>query len=478
MKMLQKVGNALTNVFFFKIAYIVLLVPTILAPLEGICYRLLYIMLAWGAVIGLYDFFKNRRFLRAGGMLWLLGFLAAFAAAVVLNFRNSFNLNVASLAHTVVFLLVVYPDHAYGDKQRVKKELTILLQIFIAVTAVLSTISMGMFVVKYGTSVNYTGDINLIGWVDKRLFGLYKNPCYMTSGVGLVMTVVCIFTLKADQKLHKGHIAFFAYASVMNFCSMCLENSRGAFLSVAFFAAVVTFLSVLRVMMKKDQKKAVSAVVSLLVAAVAAGAVLGSIQGVRPLLARIPNPLEQSTTETPQDSQQAADIDRYISEELGALTGRPKIWSYGLQEFLKKPVFGHGPQSHGDQKVVDIGIKHFHNMPIQCLVSVGAVGSLFIFAFFFRFFFGKLILLFKKIKDDDNSLPTAIAVFSVLLMFLFNSMSEVTVLFLVRFSVFLFWLLAGYLQTLLPDEKRTKDEIPCNAIADFLDSKRNKKKAS
>lgn len=149
-----------------------------------------------------------------------------------------------------------------------------------------------------------------------------------------------------------------------------------------------------------------------------------------------------------------------------------------MQEFLDKPLFGHGPQSHGDQQVVDIGIKHFHNMPIQCLVSVGAIGSLFIFAFFIKLFLGKLLLLFKKIKEEDSNIPVAIAVFSVLLMFLFNSMSEVTVLFLVRFSVFLFWLFAGYLQVLLPDEKKAKDDIPCHAIADFLDKKISKKKAS
>ncbi len=477
MKLLQKVGNALTNVFYFKIAYVILLVPTILAPLEGICYRLLYVMLAWGAFLGLYDFFTKRRFLRTGGMLWLVGFLAAFAATVVLNIKTSFNLNVASLAHTIVFLLIVYADHADGDKQRVKKELTVLLQIFIAVTAVLSTISLGMFVVKYGTSVNYTGDINLIGWVDKRLFGLYKNPCYMTSGVGIAMTVVCIFALKAEKKLSKGHIAFFSYATLVNFCSMCLENSRGAFLSVAFFAAIVTFLSVLRLLLQKDKKKAVAATAALLVAAVAAGAVLGCIYGARPLLAYIPNPIEQPSEDTPQTEQQAADIDRYISEELGALTGRPKIWSYGLQAFLEKPILGYGPQSHGDKDVSGIAIKHFHNMPIQCLVSVGAVGSIFIFAFLIKLFFGKLILLIKRIKEDDPFLPTAIAVYSVLLMFLFNSMSEVTILFLVRFSVFFFWLLAGYLQTLLPDEKKTPDERPCNAIADFLDKKLMKKKA-
>lgn len=475
MNFLKAAKAAFLNVFYYKAALLVLLMPTLIAPLEQYSYRILYIAAAWGGVLCAYDLFTKKRFLKTRGMLWLLAFLVIFGISVLINYKTAFSTNVASLIYTAVAVLLLYPDHSSSDKQQALKEMTALMNIFIGMTAVFSAVSLFMFASLYENLFNYAGGDNPIGWYGNRLYGIYKNPCYMNSAIGIALIVTQFITQKAREKrIKKPLVAFYVITFVLNFCSMCLENARGAFLSLAFFAAILSFLFMFRFLRRKGNNAAVAAILSLFCGAAAAGLVIGAVYCIRPILKFIPQLYALLTTGEKLDF--ALDIERHVDASYGTLTGRPAIWKFGIQEFLKKPVFGYGPQSHTDKAVVDIGIQHFHNLPIQCLVSVGILGTLPLLVYFFRFLADLVTYHRKNLSGDDKTVFAMIALTAVFGMFILNSMSEVTVLYLTRFSMFLYWIFTGYMHILADNNKKTKDDLLAEKTASFLDSIFTRKK--
>ena len=69
------------------------------------------------------------------------------------------------------------------------------------------------------------------------------------------------FMKAKDGKLKKPYIAFLSYTFVVNLFSMCMENAKGAFLSLAAFVAIGAFFIVLRKMLKKGKKAILSGAV-------------------------------------------------------------------------------------------------------------------------------------------------------------------------------------------------------------------------
>lgn len=475
----QKVASIVFNTFYFKIILMLVMIPTLLVYTVNVNFKILLVMLAWGAAICLYDFITKRNFLRASGMIWLIAFLAVFLLAVLYNFKNSFNLNITSFGYTFLALVLLYPDTTNKDKNRVLKELSAINYIFIGMTAVLSTVSLIMFITLYSDMV-IRGDMKyVVGWVSNRLFGLYANTGYMITSIGLVMIVLQVFVLKArDIKLTAWHKTFLIYTAISNFLSLCLENAKGAFISLAAFIFVFVFFILYRTFKKKNFKAFKTYLISVIASAMACVLFFGIVYGLRPVLSYIPNiytSIVSDRTDEEDSDIEKIDIERDIPENYGAMTGRPKIWQFGLEEFAKNPLVGYGPQSHREYHVVDIGLRHFHNLIIQCLVSVGIFGSLFIFIFFFKKFLGSMKNIFKKIVTDDKYVFVVMTIFAIAIMFVVNSMAEVTILFLARYSMFLFWMLLGYMITLLSDDKKAKEDLLMEKLADGIDAKLKKK---
>ena len=484
--MVKKISDIIFNVFYYKVALMFFLIPTLLVYCVEYNYKLLFIMMGWGALVCVYDLLIRRNFVKARGMLWLIGFLVIFALAVVLNFRTGLTLNISSWAYCAIALFVLYPDSATKDKNTVLKELSVINNIFITMTTVLSTISLGMYVCLYGKRVEFGDQIYSIGWTHNRLFGVYANTGYMITAIGLAIILIQVAVAKAKNgKLKKPYIAFLAYTAFVNFCSMCMENAKGAFFSLAAFFAIGVFFIALRKMLKKGKKTIVNYMASAVCSVLAVAMLFGAIYGMRPVLSYVPSVYHQlggqyyGEKETPdseaeeapeKDELSGVNIDRDIPESYGFLTGRTEIWKFGLQEFLKKPIFGHGPQSHRAHKIVDNYLRHFHNLIIQTIVSVGAVGSIFIFGFFLLVFIFILKKLFKKAKDGDDNYYVAVLLFALLGMLLVNSMAEVTILFITRFAMFIFWMFLGYALALVDDGEKSKDTKFLEGINDKINS--------
>lgn len=482
MKVFSQLKSLFLNVFLYKCVLLIFLIPTILSPAASFNYQLLFVMLGWGAVLCLYDLLTKRKFLRAPGAIWLIVFLVFFCISVVLNFRRNFSGNIALFGYTVIALLLLYPDNTHADKKMVVRELYTLNNIFITMTAILSTISFCMFVCKYSDITTFDGRKFIVGWYKSRLYGLYKNMCYMTSAIGIALIVIQFTIIRVRGGCRMWYRAFLIFTFVINFFSMCMENAKGAFISLAVFAATFAFFGVMRYLRMKNWQRVKSAITSTAAMLLAAVLVIGAIYGLRPVLAYVPSIYEAATAEPSDDVVQTKpdkdvivqeNVDRDVPENYGALTGRPKIWKFGIEEFRKQPLFGYGPNSHMHYKVLETGLSHFHNIVIQSLVSVGLLGSIWIAIFLIKRILILLASVWKRIAEDNVYMPVCVGLLSLLFMFLINSMSEVTILYQARFTMFLFWMMLGYLTTLLDFEKR-KEDTAAEKAADYLDKKLTK----
>jgi hypothetical protein len=72
-------------------------------------------------------------------------------------------------------------------------------------------------------------------------------------------------------------------------------------------------------------------------------------------------------------------------------------------------------------------------------------------------------------KTNDKYYLVTLSLFSIIAMFLMNGMAEVTVLFLVRFSMFLFWMYMGYIQVFCGEENNTRGTEILSKVDLFLD---------
>lgn len=474
MKISEKAKNSI--VFYYKAALLIFLIPTLLVPCVSFCYKLMFVMLGAGAVCLLYDLFTKRKFLKARGMFWLICFMLIFAVSVVLNYKTGLNLNAASWGYTAIALLLLYPDSSDKTKERSLFELSVLNNIFIAMTTVLSTVSIGMFICLYHKEVVFGDQKYAMGWSQNRLFGLYSNTGYMITAVALAITVLQVVITKArGKKIGTLYGFFLIYTSVFNFMSMCMENAKGAFISLCTFAFIAVMFSAAKKIYNKKNISTVKSVAAGIVAAVISVAVLfGVITVSRKGLSYLPSIYRylggefyvEKSVDTPDilpddntdEKIVGVEIDRNIDETYGFFTGRTVIWKFGLEQFKEKPVFGYGPQSHRDRFIVDNYLRHFHNLIIQTMVSVGTVGSVFIFAFFAAVLIYLLKNIFEHIKKDDKYYYVLVMLFAVLGMFAVNSMAEVTILFITRFSMFIFWMYLGYIQVFADDDKKLKTD--------------------
>lgn len=481
MRSLEKSKNSI--VFYYKALLLVFLIPTLLVPCVSFCYRLLFVMLGLGAVCLIYDLLTSRKFLKAQGMFWLICFMIVFAVSVVINFKRGFNLNAASWGYTAIALLLLYPDYYGKTKDRALFELSVLNNIFIAMTTVLSTVSIGMFLCLYHKEVFFGDQKYAMGWSQNRLFGLYSNTGYMITALALAITVLQVAVTKARGKKIKFLYGFFlCYTSLFNFMSMCLENAKGAFISLlAFVFVAVMFLVAKQIFDKKKLSTVKSVAVGALAAALSVAVLFGVITVSRKGLSYLPSVYRSlggefyidGDADTPSEEEPDEDeklvgveIDRNIDESYGFFTGRTVIWKFGLEQFVQRPVFGYGPQSHRDHFIVDNYLRHFHNLIIQTIVSVGAVGSVFIFAFFAAMIIYLFKNIFAHIKMNDKYYYVFVMLLAILGMFAVNSMAEVTILFITRFSMFLFWIYLGYIQIFAEGGKPFKT----NGITEKIDS--------
>lgn len=458
--------------------------------------------LLWAAVVILYDLFTKRRCLKAHFALPVLGLLAAYAVTVVgvwVDHPAAFQETYLDWFCSAVTLLVLYPPTT-EDREMGLQRLRVLNWLLVALTSVAALVGLGMFALQYGgyfhsdiTNYDYP-----IGFVNRRLTGLYRNAIYPTALIG-VMTAAVEWTLLRGRSV--GRRVLLAVSVVVNVLHIVLANSRGITYSLALFAALLVFFLLRRRL--SSRKLWLRWGASLAGAAVVASLLLGLAPVMRRAMAYVP-PRLQSLTDTvqppdavetpsedtidgevaPEDSEGVepvdpmapVDVDREVPEYYGALTGRPIIWRQGLEFFSENPWIGYGPYAlKNDIRISETSserLSHFHNIFVQSLVSVGVLGSI----FFFVLLAGAVWRVLRGLLSGTPCRQYAVLVGlgAMLAALLFLNLADTTIFFLSKNSEFVFWSYLGY-ALLLADDKPLRLDAPVRWLDERLPCLLNRK---
>lgn len=470
-------------IYYYKILIIILCLVILATPQYTIFGKINFIIVGIGGLLCVLDLILERTFLKAKRMIWLLLFTISFAITVILNRNINFNLNTMSFAYSTIALILLYPNHT-GSKEMVVKEMFHLSNVFLGMTAIMSTIGFGMFVVLFGYSYRYAeGTDYIVGWSSgNRLFGLYSNPGLMITAIAIAIAFIQIEVSKhiyEGKKTPRYFKVFIGYCFVINYLCMLLENAKGAYISLAVFLAFYLFMK-FRVKGLKDNLTTIKNWGrGILLGVLSTILLFSSIYVVRLGLPYLPKAYyyveSLITGENPEIAEKYdnVDIERgEIPDEYGSLTGRPQIWERGMEEFCKKPIFGWGPLSFNTIKVFEAPLRHLHNFIVESLAGVGIVGSFFIFFFLISALVELLRKSFSRKFADDKYSNVIYTCIAMLIMFAVNSMAEVTILYMTRLSVFLFWLYLGYTITLLDDGKPSRFDKPLLKLYNLLNRKK------
>lgn len=493
--MLKKIRNFIVNPFYLKVFFVItsfLLVTTVTRPyVDGV----IKFGILWAAIVFFYDLFTERRVLKSHSMLLLVGFLVVFGTTILINYKVEFKNNISSWLYTVCMLLVLYPYKGI-HKEQALREISVLNYTYLGLTCIGSTISFILFLKQTTYWGEYYGLKYCIGVYDNRLFGIYLNPGIVLTSVAICLCIIQFFINHNRNEKRVGIHIFLAYSFIINFICMALENSKGAFIGMA---AVCGFLCAFRLWKLLQNKKILlRSAACLCIILVSAGLFLGVISLSRSGLSYLPPLFMQNQVSETKETQPSSDkpsqnnatsqteteatnkedskghaskveMDRTeIPDNYGVMTGRPIIWRFGFTEFAKRPLLGYGPNYHTHVQVLERPLSHFHNLIVQCLVSVGSIGSFFILLFLALQF---CYLLRRLFSQNSNMLYASI--FALLFMLGINSMAEVTILFLIRPTAFVFWIYLGYLMAMSDsnNEKISLFDKPFYAVDQWLTKK-------
>ena len=532
--MLKKIRNFIVNPFYLKVFFVItsfLLVTTVTRPyVDGV----IKFGILWAAIVFFYDLFTERRVLKSHSMLLLVGFLVVFGTTILINYKVEFKNNISSWLYTVCMLLVLYPYKGI-HKEQALHEISVLNYTYLGLTCIGSTISFILFLKQTTYWGEYYGLKYCIGVYDNRLFGIYLNPGIVLTSVAICLSIIQFFINHHRNEKRVGIHVFLAYSFIINFVCMALENSKGAFIGMAAVCGFLCAFRFWKLLQNK--KILLRSAACFCIILVSVGLFFGVISLSRSGLSYLPPLFMQNQVSETKETQPSSDkpsqnnavsqteieaankedskrhasqvsetketqlssdkpsqnnaasqvkieatnkenskghvskveMDRTeIPDNYGVMTGRPIIWRFGFTEFAKRPLLGYGPNYHTHVQVLERPLSHFHNLIVQCLVSVGSIGSFFILLFLALQF---CYLLRRLFSQNSNMLYASI--FALLFMLGINSMAEVTILFLIRPTAFVFWIYLGYLMAMSDsnNEKISLFDKPFYAVDQWLTKK-------
>ena len=429
----------------------------IVSPVAKACFL-------WGVGLIGWDLLTKRRLFRSPFWLMPLLILGAYALSVLLN-RQVLVTGLKHWLHLAISLLLIYAadrDADGGDLLRTAKRGFVIVNL---VTFIGSLISLVLFALQTQVMIDRGAERYKQGFYENRLYGVYASP---NPGALLALIAVAgvVFLFLLDGKKLKCKWFFIANTAVQK-VYFSLTLSKGGLLSAAAAAAVVmAFVAVPRIARNRSVVK--TALISLLVCAVAAAAAEGVMTGIRFGMSYVPGLIAGQG----EDGEDRILIERVEQgDETSAI--RVTIWQGGLKLVRSAPLFGvadadvdeadASPRfdlSRFTEEEETLLYKHngyFHNIAVQILVYSGVAGVL-LFLLFALLIFVKILKTLLTTKPGTPGYH-AVAVLTALCAALaVNGVSEAHLVYHRQDPIgLIFWMYLG-LTLLLADRYRKSPE--------------------
>ncbi len=397
-------------------------------------------LIAWAAVVVMYNLVIRRNWTNLPGWKWLTWFSVACLISVFTNMQAGLVGNIKGWVLTVLPLFAFYPLCLSVPKQQRTK---VLLKVFLGASIaifVASLISLVLYVLHFGGTVKLFGLENFVGLrlYDERyldsgvlLFGVFcdTNHAAMYAAAFSIYSIVLFFECRAGLFTKKWqNVLGMLYAAVnciVQICYFPLANSRGGWLSLCVACVVVCFLRCYHANYGK-YRKAINAIVSVVLAVVMTVGICGVLVGVRSGMTALstsvvelmskPPVTEPPVTEPPVTEPPVTEpaIKNELSmdvawgdfskgsESFGA--GRIGYWIDALKQFTKRPIFGECPgnnqfyaQLYGYENKIAEGTA-LHNSYLDLLVDYGLVG----FVLMIGFWINCLWIVLKRMANKKK----------------------------------------------------------------------------
>ena len=356
----------------------------VISPVAKACFL-------WGVGLIGWDVLTKRRLFRSAYWAAPLLILGAYGLTVLLH-RDVLVTGLKHWLHLAISFLLLYTADREAPAERLIRTAKRAFVIVNIITFFGSLASLVMFALQTQVLLERGEETYKQGFFDNRLFGVYASP---NPGALLALIAVAgavfLFLTKDGKKLKCRW--FFIVNAVIQFIYFSLTLSKGGLLSAAAAACVLAaFLLVPR--LSKRFRPVKTALITLLVCAVAAGAADGAMRGVRFVMSYVPSLISSSGEEGDED-------DRIVIErvEEGDETSaiRMVIWSGGwkivrhalpfgladanVDEISAARRFDISALTETEKELMYLHNGYFHNIVIQILVYSGAVGLLLFAAF-------------------------------------------------------------------------------------------------
>ena len=458
---MNKIKAFFKNEFYFKIAYILVMIISVVQFIDVAYDPLMIGILLWGLFL-LFDFvFLEKSFVIAEN-IWGLAFMAVYGISILVNLKNLQIRELPVILSTCIHLFLLARVKKGKNSDDIQKEIYFIARIISFCMFVFSFIALFMFVAKFSYQINH----NLVGIFLRsnsilQVRGIFNTQ--ISTGLYCVIGVMCnIYILSYQCKVKtqciKRVMLFACISLLVTFLYLVLANVLTAYLIFLAFFAVICFFFY-RESLKKTKAaayKVLHFVLPILLMAISCVLLFSCMKQLRTTMIKIfygnaESLVLQTSAIDAIDINPENFTDRnMMSSIMNGSSGRFEIWKAMLQSMdLKEIAFGrlYKNISIAVHFGSGITIKYLYlcNGFLTIFVSIGIGGLLLAVAFIVK----ELWSYFWQILKKENK--TLLFLFASLLAFMLYNFSMSSLLLARDIVTILICIYFGYSRRILDD---------------------------
>lgn len=424
MKTASKILQKFFDIDFFKSVFWIACFFYSIPLTNFILVKSFKLFILWGAVVFLFNFFKNKNYTLKKADYLLFVFLILSFIGCLVNYKQNLFQNIISVAYLFIQTVMMISYNGNKGLEANVKSVKHFSNLIVGLTFPCAVLSVLIFLLNFKYSYKSGFQQIVFGVFEGRLWGIQGNPNSMAQfalvSIWFSLILLIIYRRSSVKGCRKG----FLYANIVLETVCCvLSNSRstavGAFVSLFVFCLLMIPLK-----RKKDGQNIWRALLTNKAAFITktAAAVLCVTlcaivikQGML-ICAKPFENLDMNFLTYFDDSQEEEDelsTDReYLSDDY--TNGRFELWLGAAKVLMRNPLFGVGAKNINEnvnkyisEYTVAVTPKlseNMHNIYVQVLVANGILAFIAFAAYLITVIFKQLKFFFTFDLQSENNL--------------------------------------------------------------------------
>lgn len=444
---LRKISEINTGpwIYIYCYIYIIYTLMTRITPffkiLEGSLNSIIFALLAiFGAFFIVIDFMSQKYMFKPRYTILLILFLICMLISTFLNLDYGLINNLKTMVWTSIHFLLLYPLFLRGTSKKRHRFMRILITTVVIIFSLAVLFSIWQYFFQIGYNVYIENEFVRQGFVDQRLFGVFRDPNY-AGATALVVMICCFYLFFSSKKINFKIIWIIAVFLQLVYIVLC--GSRSVFLGYLVTMTILLFLIVRRYALIHQDKadRTISSIFSIIIALMISLCLYSGVKSVSRVI-----PVMLGTAD------EVTNLDREDVNEDNISNNRFDIWGCYIESTLKSDrlLFGLSMRNskeyisdiYPDSYVAKTGYET-HNAYVSVFSSTGVAGIIVMLVFIFhsiRNVFNHIFI----IKDYNIWFTLCLSIVGGLACYAFF----ISDLFFVNnMTTIVFWVLLGYVNS-------------------------------